>query len=431
MAYGGFQGLLLSLEPPLFVKELEVLMPSEVYVNGQLVTVTPGFDEGQERVPAAEMTPEERALVEADAERERRRAADAAAREAYRQRQLEINNEIIDCYDCMTEIRRGDAYVADWDSEARCEDCYYEREEEIQRQYEEEQREDMGDHINYYSYRPNCVFHDVDWNGESGAVATSGYVPTKKRLYMGFELEVEVNEGSRGKIADDLYRTINRVDGKSTSLAYMKEDGSLSYGFEIVTHPCSMDFYHAYFPWHAIDNLREQGVTAWNSRSCGLHIHMSRDAFIDERHLWKFIVFIYKNPEQLIQFAGRNSSYARFSRENFLNFYDYDRNRYSSTTFMSHAKGKSRNDDRYTAVNLQPVATIELRFFRPSLRTNTVKAALEFCAALHEYTGQLNTKEVLDGALKWPKFREWVAGKAKYNILDGRIAERFDESSDH
>lgn len=432
MAYGGFQSLLLSLEPPLFIKELEVVMPgySEVFVNGQLVQVVPSFGEGG-TAPAATYTAEELAAAEAAAELAQHREREAQARAESRRRLQEINDEIIECYDCGNDVRRGDSFVADWDNEARCEDCHYERESEIQEQYDRECREDMGDHINYYSYRPNCVFNDVDWNGESGAVATYGYVPAKKRLYMGFELEVEVNEGGRGRIADELYYDINRVAGKPASVAYMKEDGSLSYGFEIVTHPCSMDFYHAFFPWQAIEGLREKGVTAWNSRSCGLHIHMSRDSFIDERHLWKFIVFIYKNPEQLIQFAGRNSSYARFARENFLNFYDYDRNRHSSSTFMEHAKGKSRNDDRYTAVNLQPVATIELRFFRPSLRTETVKAALEFCSALHEYTAQLNTKEVLDGALKWPKFRKWVAGKAKYNILNSRITERLNESSDH
>ena len=155
MAYGGFQGLLLSLEPPLFVKELEVLMPSEVYVNGQLVTVTPGFDEGQERVPAAVPTAAELAA----AEEMRIQEEHAQARLRYRQRQQEIANQLIECYDCNCEIRRGDSFVADWDNESRCEDCHYEREEEIQRQYEEECREDMGDHINYYSYRPNCVFH--------------------------------------------------------------------------------------------------------------------------------------------------------------------------------------------------------------------------------------------------------------------------------
>jgi len=38
---------------------------------------------------------------------------------------------------------------------------------------------------------------------------------------------------------------------------------------------------------------------------------------------------------------------------------------------------------------------------------------------------------VLGGALKWPRFRAWVAGQAKYKVLDERIAERFDESDDH
>ncbi len=327
-----------------------------------------------------------------------------------------------ECYDCETEGEERYSWYSEHDSQVRCEGCHYEHED---RMAEYERRDDLGESIHYYSYRPQPLFMDVNWDTEPIAPSrrNSG---VRGELYMGFELEVEVNDESRGPIADAFSRAAN---SRGTVL-YLKEDGSLNYGFEIVTHPCTLDYYNAYFPWNEIEKLRSKGVTAWNSRSCGLHIHMSRRAFVNERHLWKFIVFIYKNAEPLIQFAGRSSSYARFSRENFLNFYDFNRNQHSSSTFMKHAKGESRNDDRYTAVNLQPVETIELRFFRPSLRTETVRAALEFCAALHEYTEKLSTKEVLDGALKWPKFRAWVKGKSKYQILDSRIAERFSESAD-
>ena len=385
-------------------------MPSEVYVDGQFVP---------------ELTQEQ---MDANANVEAHRLASerAARREAF-------NNEIVDCIRCSDEIRRGSAYCGDWDAELYCESCYYEVSDEIEAEQEEERCRDMGQHIRYYSYRPNSIFRDVDWGVEPNAVPTTSRTAQQGRLYMGFELEVEC-EHSRGSIADSLYEKVNDWGSRNArygELVYLKEDGSLSNGFEIVTHPCSLDFYQEFFPWAAIEALREQDVTAWNSRSCGLHVHMSRNSFVDERHLWKFIVFVYKNPQEMIKFAGRNSSYARFERGNLLNFYDYDQNRFSSATYMSHAKGKTRNDDRYTAVNLQPVHTIELRFFRPSLRTKTVRAALEFCAAVHEYTNSVSTKEVLGGALKWPRFRAWVAGQAKYKVLDERIAERFDESDDH
>jgi len=481
VAYGGFQGFLLSLEPPFIrLREVEVVMPgfSEVFVDGQLVRVVPSFSEGGwlptaseggEQVPATEFTetwmmidgvstriavngemvienivdtnpmtsePQvdngivviaETAQEEFNADVQRRSVLSerAAQREA-------MNNEIVECVSCCDEMRRGSAFYAEWDGEYYCEDCYYRMEEQIEQEQEEERREDMGEHIRYYSYRPNSIFRDVDWD-ELNAVPTASRRGQEGRLYMGFELEVEC-EHSRGRIADRLYEKANDWGSPVTSygeLVYLKEDGSLSNGFEIVTHPCSLDFYQEFFPWGAIEALREQDVTAWNSRSCGLHVHMSRNSFVDERHLWKFIVFVYKNPQEMIKFAGRNSSYARFERGNLLNFYDYDQNRFSSATYMSHAKGKTRNDDRYTAVNLQPVHTIELRFFRPSLRTKTVRAALEFCAAVHEYTNSVSTKEVLGGALKWPRFRAWVAGQAKYKVLDERIAERFDESDDH
>jgi len=158
---------------------------------------------------------------------------------------------------------------------------------------------------------------------------------------------------------------------------------------------------------------------------------MTRAAFKDDKHLFKFLKFVYGNPTELIKFAGRKSTYAKFDVDTFLNSWnDYgQRDSVRGSTFMKMAKRETINDDRYCAVNLRNVQTVELRFFRPSLKPETVQAALQFCDAAFHYTEQISTPQVMSGnALAFNSFRSWVATKPDtYKILDDRLTQRLGE----
>jgi hypothetical protein len=156
---------------------------------------------------------------------------------------------------------------------------------------------------------------------------------------------------------------------------------------------------------------------------------MTRKAFANDKHLFKFLKFIYGNPTELIQFAGRNSTYAKFDVDTFLNSWnDYgERDSVRGSSFMKMAKHETINDDRYCAVNVRNVQTIELRFFRPSLKPETVQAALQFCDAAFNYTEEITTPQVMSGnALAFKSFRSWVKTQTdRYQILDDRITLRL------
>ena len=281
--------------------------------------------------------------------------------------------------------------------------------------------------IHSYGHKPHpnfmlddgsrSLYQVVHPSGQSGRVI----------LAMGIEQEVEYVNSRLGNMNDHASTLVSDINTNG-EVIYLKEDGSISYGFEIVSHPGTLGFFMNHFNWSGIESLSKKGFESWNQRSCGLHIHMSRRAFKDDKHLFKFPVFIYKNPNQLIQFAGRNSSYAKFDVDTFLNGLDSWGERLSvrGSSFMKMAKNETINNERYCAVNLRNIETVELRFFRPSLRANTVKAALQFCDAAFNYTESVNTKEVMsEKALSFQKFHEWVKEqKDKYQILDNRITER-------
>jgi hypothetical protein len=331
----------------------------------------------------------------------------------------ELEEDETRCWSCSEIFYSDDTYYSDFDENYRCCDCHDEHVE----------REEQNGVIMHYSEKPEVIFWDSDGNSSYyQSVSDSG----RPLIHYGFEQECEyTGNGNLAEKAKNLFTMLNCEGSSYDNVAYLKEDGSISYGFEIVSQPGTLDFFMNHFPWGPIAELASQDFKSWNRRSCGLHIHMSRNAFLDDKHLFKFLYFVYNNPNPLIQFSGRESHYAKFSIDIFLNGYDsygdYDNPRtIRASSFMKMAKGESRNQDRYVAANIQNTHTIELRFFRPSLRVETTKAALQFCDALFNYTEFVDTPSVMSRqALNFNSFRSWVKAQGeRYEMLSNRIDER-------
>jgi len=321
--------------------------------------------------------------------------------------------EIVHCAHCEIELGERDddrIHYTERDNGPYCYRCCdrqqdYENDEDNEDDYDGD-RDDVG-HMTEYD--ATLRFHALDANG---VVTVTRYRPDENdhRLYMGFELETEsdgnhLHEGGR-MIVDDM-----------AGHAYLHTDGSLNNGMEIVTHPGTLEYYMNGFPWQPITKLKRMGFTAWNSSTCGLHIHVSRSAFTSETHMWKFVYFIYKNRLKMIQFAGRESSrYAAFDLEKFLRSNDGwgGDNNVNRNELIDYVKGKKSNPERYCAVNMQNSGTIELRFFRPSLTVTTVQGCLQLCDAMYNYTKGITTQDVMkSGALEFDKFTAWAIEKSE------------------
>ena len=321
-------------------------------------------------------------------------------------------DEYYECTECNEGIEPDHVHRIAGSSDPYCGECFDNLESAM---------------VHSYGYRPepNFLYDDGHRSMYAPAHPTD---PSRTALAMGIEQEVEY-VGSNGLKdgAEHVLKTINKYG----EVVYLKEDGSISWGFEIVSHPGTLEYFMNHFNWSGIEDLSRMDYESWNKRSCGLHVHMSRSAFKDEKHLFKFLVFIYKNPVELIQFAGRKSSYAKFDIDTFLNGTDSwgEPTRMRGSSFMKMAKREDSNDDRYCAVNLRNYSTVELRFFRPSLRSNTTKAVLQFCDAAFNYTEMIKTPDVMTkNAIGFTEFRNWVSEqKDKYAILNARIAERVKE----
>lgn len=222
---------------------------------------------------------------------------------------------------------------------------------------------------------------------------------SKHNMYLGFELEVEFKSDT----ADVARHTATALDG----IAYLKHDGSINNGFELVTHPHTHQAYreNSTMLWDTIETLRSQyGGRSWDTDTCGLHIHLSRDGFSSGAHMHRFIAFVYKNAPHMMKFAGRKSRFARFN--DVYTFDEYDRPVFS----IKHKVGNpdQYSSERYSAVNTQNKHTIELRFFRGTMKASGVLSALDLAQAMVEYTRELRLDDVKLGALSWDWFADYV-----------------------
>lgn len=249
-----------------------------------------------------------------------------------------------------------------------CENCY----------------SDSEDGIHDYNYRPDLLFKFQD-SERPDDTRLIGKLP-----YLGMELEMEashcdVNDGV--EIALD--------SSRDESIYYLKSDGSLDYGFELVTHPATLSWFMDKFPWHAIDNLRREGMRSYNTSTCGVHIHINRRAFVSAGHLWKFCHLINKNQSFSESIAGRrNNSYASFHGQVKL----------ASAVIAK----KMYQDNRYASINLQNHSTVEVRIFKGTLKVARLKTYLQFVDAVYQYTKDLTIHDCFLGALRDAEFAQWV-----------------------
>lgn len=214
-------------------------------------------------------------------------------------------------------------------------------------------------------------------------------------LYLGPEIEIETPPYEGAECA-------RLAEGFLGTLGYLKEDGSLDDGFEIVTHPMSYEWAMANFPWQMLTELRRLGCATPDNT--GIHVHVSRAAFATPCHTYRWMKFIYRNQAQVTTLARRSSpGYAPFT--------DDDRR-----AVKHYVKGRCGHT-RYRAINTQNDDTLELRVFASSLDPRKVQAALGFAAASVEYTRDLTVRQITDGGWTWAAFVDWLSERPTYAPL--------------
>ncbi|MGN1135271.1 MAG: amidoligase family protein [Oscillospiraceae bacterium] len=270
------------------------------------------------------------------------------------------DNHYVSCEDCGRLIHDDDAYYMDEDSDyPYCHSCYSNHKRKF---------------IHSYSYKPDPIFH-----GDG-------------KLYMGVELEID-GAGCEDSSAEIL------CDIASDSQLYIKTDGSLDEGMELVTHPMTLEYHHNTMPWRELTSKAiSLGYRSHKTSTCGLHVHVNRTAFGSDKAeqdavISRILFFIERFWQEMLQFSRRTESQinrwaARYGIKD------------NPKQVMDNAKSTGKG--RYACINLCNYYTIEFRIFRGTLKYNTLISTLQMVDRICKAAISMTDEEIT--SLSWPEF---------------------------
>lgn len=283
------------------------------------------------------------------------------------------------CEHCNRVIPESEAYYEDDDDETMCYDCYCSH----------------RDHhvINDYYFKPEPIFY-----GDGSR-------------YFGVELEIDEG-GESDSCAKQLLSIANPVENRM----YCKHDGSLDNGFELVSHPMTLEYHQKRMPWAEIlSKAKDLGYRSHQSNTCGLHVHINRSNFGETEQeqdecIARVLYFVEKHWEELLKFSRRS----RRQMEQWAARYGYKE---QPMELLDHAK-KGYGGCRYTCVNLTNTNTIEFRMFRGTLKLNTFIATLQLVDRICDVALYFSDAEIKD--MSWTTFVSGCTQKELVTYLKER-----------
>lgn len=259
-----------------------------------------------------------------------------------------------------------------------CSNCYTEHEEQ------------GNNNLHNYGYKPSLNFHRTSDDPQSG------------NLYFGVELEQSHADcNDRDNNVDSCLEILNDY---SENNVFLKEDSSLNRGFEIVSHPRTLNSWHEFFP--KIEEYFKQAQSyndgKNNGASDGLHIHISSKG-MSTPHTIRFGAFIAACQDEITILARRTSD--QWARH------------YKKPETAHDCRETASQCSRYVAVNWCNSSTVELRVFRSTLDVVDFYAAIEFAHAAYQFTKNcININQIINNN-PWQDFMSYVKNNERYSRL--------------
>jgi hypothetical protein len=259
--------------------------------------------------------------------------------------------------------------------------------------------EEKRNYIRDYGYSPNeFSMNKNKWD-----------VP----LFLGIELEVQKSEKSKKDVLALAKELTEFLKGeKKEKLFYFKRDGSVPNGFEIVTHPFTLQYAHR--------NIKFQKMLKWmkandfsseESGMCGLHVHASKE-FYNDLDITKMRLFFSKNKEKIYEFSRRKGV-----GDDYCAYEKWDKNTIKQMLNGDYPPG------RRLALNMNSSKeTIEFRLFRGTLDEKAFLASLQFVDAISHFVKKHGISSFIHGEHKykensWELFIDWAKEDNNYNHM--------------
>ena len=238
--------------------------------------------------------------------------------------------------------------------------------------------------VYYYSEKFNPpYFHYTTEDKEEGTP-----------IFFGFENEITVSNSHDSSYLYKVLAGLNKEYGPTFWMP--KSDSSIEgLGFEFVTQPMTLRYFQK-LNMHPMFNFR-----MIDSKKNGLHVHVNRESFLSDVHIYKVVDFVHQNVKWINLISGRD-----------YNNYNGPLNHKPSKTVLD-TKNKKR-EDRNVRVNLTNRNTVEFRMFASCVREFTLRYRVEFVHALVSFTKMAGIN-----SNKWEVFEDFVMrnGKDYYHLV--------------
>ena len=246
-------------------------------------------------------------------------------------------------------------------------------------------------YINKWNYKPNKYYY-------------SKMKYEKNPLYLGLELEIELNKKSSVEGAKETLEIIRSLGVEK--YFFLKQDGSLKRGasFELVGQPATLSFIGSnYKIYELLKFFIASKYDCTKSGRCGLHVHISnKDLSFED--MAKIKMFLWKHRDLLSIFgnkaSGINNRYARFEK---YGIYEYKHRR-----MINHEQSK------YIACNLTK-NTLEFRFWKATFDHLRFISTLTFSEAIAYYVKDASLAKIHYG--KFKDFVEWIYKSEYFHLL--------------
>lgn len=235
----------------------------------------------------------------------------------------------------------------------------------------------------YERYLTERIIRPYDYSPEKLVFYKSDN-EARNLLYFGIELEIESNGNDKIELAKKL-----------PEFTYAKHDGSLNDGFEIVSHPATYRWLmENKKSWGDIFEIKKAGWRSFNTETCGMHVHISKNAF-GNFHLYKFMRLFYYNPQLILKISQRID-------KNNLDRWASIKDREGNIKIKALEKRTYDHDTKYTAVSLYKRNTVEVRIFRGTLCEEAFWKNVEFVKAAYNYSQLYKVNDMIE--IKFRKF---------------------------
>ena len=245
---------------------------------------------------------------------------------------------------------------------------------------------DMGEHL---CYENNCYICDqtlikkYDYKDyQLDFTKARRFRKDEEELFIGFEIEFEIDDPSepRSSIARDVKKNFSDI------IAECKNDGSLSYGFECVSHPIHLARINTVWFKNRMSalfaTLKAHKCTM--ASTCGLHFHISNAGLGNLENTQANLFYVTNGYQELFkELSGRYElpviNNSRYSDDDDDEDEECVRDLFSYCEFQTNVyrrgvdpvqfyKDKlSTLGSHYNAVNISPKNTTEIRFFGGTL----------------------------------------------------------------